>query len=271
MSNKTTQNVHLHRSGLAVFLATDAVSSFSRSLTAHGLVSSWQRHLFHLWAIATTMFRLIQTLLVKVSHLQRYGQQSGHFFVKRRGLVFMACLHRVKYLCMRPPTCTLFVCTCKHEYAPRRSGLSYCKRKRKKKCNVWFVWSRTVGSFDVLDGRCTIWIANPLIYMKCSLQFKFSFPYCPAPPSNSSACLILLCFVLFLSEYYIFADVSGTNCKVQGGGVAVKLRRRGKKEEPGHVWPRGQLWFYEMRAEARTQVDNVKLGFAACLSFNTRL
>lgn len=218
------------------------------------------------------MFRLIQTLLVKVSHLQRYGQQSGHFFVKRRGLVFMACLHRVKYLCVRPPTCMLFVCTCKHEY-PRRSGLSYCKkkrRKRKKTCNVWFVWSRTVGSFDVLDGRCTIWIANPLIYMKCSLQFKFSFPYCPASPSNSSARLLPLSVFFFIRVLH-FCWCFWLELQSAGGGVAVKLRRQGKKEEPGHAWPRGQLWFYEMRAEARTQVDNVKLGFAACLSFNTRL
>lgn len=72
------------------------------------------------------------------------------------------------------------------------------------------------------------------------------------------------------SEAYIFADVSGLNCTI-GGGSTVKLRRRGKKEEPGHVWPRGQLWFYEMRAEARAQVDNAKPGIAACLNFKTQL
>lgn len=42
----------------------------------------------------------------------------------------------------------------------------------------------------------------------------------------------------------------------------MKVRGRGKKGERGqfwHVWPWSQLWFYEMRAEARAQVDNTKL------------
>lgn len=221
------------------------------------------------------MFRLIQTLLVKVSHLQRYGQQSGHFFVKRRGLVFMACLHRVKYLCMRPPTCMLFVCTCKHEYALRRSGLSYCKKKKEKE--------KKYAMFDLFGHGRLAHSMSWMVVVQFGLQIP-SFTWSAACNSNwvshiapphlqthPLSCSLSLLLLFFLSECYIICGCFWLKLQSAGGGVAVKLRRRGKKEEPGHVWPRGQLWFYEMRAEARTQVDNVKLGFAACLSFNTGL
>lgn len=44
---------------------------------------------------------------------------------------------------------------------------------------------------------------------------------------------------------------------------------KGRTEEPRqlwHVWPWGQLWLYEMRAEAGAQVDNVRLGITTCLA-----
>ena len=89
-----------------------------------------------LWAVATTTLSLSQTpALSRVTHQQCGEDQSGHFFVKRRGMVFMACLHRVKYLCMRPPSCTC-VSLCAHVVNMCVPAGEWVLPLQRKMCNV---------------------------------------------------------------------------------------------------------------------------------------
>lgn len=55
------QNAHLHCLDLAVFLATDVVSNFSKSLTAHSFVSFLTEGFLSHRAVATTILSLSQT------------------------------------------------------------------------------------------------------------------------------------------------------------------------------------------------------------------
>lgn len=142
----------------------------------------------------------------------------------------MACLHRVKYLCVRPPMCMLFVCTCKHEYAPQRSGLSCCEKKRKKRkkymqcliCLVTDGWLiRRLGwSLHNLDCK------SPRLH-EVQLAIQIQFPILPRLTFKLIRSLAPSVCFLFLIRVLHFCGCFWLELQSAGGG------RGGETEKAG--------------------------------------
>lgn len=153
------------------------------------------------------------------------------------------------HVCIGSSICACCLCAHVNMNMPHGGvGCPTAKRKRKKE--------KKNAMFDLFGHGRLAHSMSWMVVAQFGLQIP-SFTWSAACNSNSVshiapphlqthplACSLSLFVFFFLSEYYIFADVSGSNCKVRGGGAGRWNREGGvRKKSQGTSDPEANCGF----------------------------